>query len=118
MPPWKRASRFLQVSTDEVYGEILEGRFRQDDRLEPRNPYAATKAGADLLARSYYVTHDVPVMITHSSNNYGPRQHREKLIPKLISRGPVASHCPSMAMARTSASGFTSRTIAGRSRLF
>lgn len=78
--------RFVQISTDEVYGEILEGTFSEEDRLQPRNPYAATKAGADLLARSYYVTHDVPVVITRSSNNYGPRQHPEKLIPKLVRR--------------------------------
>lgn len=76
--------RFIQISTDEVYGEILEGTFSEDDRLDPRNPYAATKAGADLLARSYYVTHDVPVVITRSSNNFGPRQHPEKLVPKLV----------------------------------
>lgn len=78
--------RFVQISTDEVYGEIESGEFSEDDRLEPRNPYAATKAGADLLARSYHVTHDVPVVITRSSNNFGPRQHPEKLIPKLIRR--------------------------------
>jgi dTDP-glucose 4,6-dehydratase len=78
--------RFIQVSTDEVYGEILEEKFTEDDRLNPRNPYAATKAGADHLAQSYYTTHDVPVVITRSSNNFGPRQHPEKLIPKLIQR--------------------------------
>ncbi|WP_256301086.1 dTDP-glucose 4,6-dehydratase [Haloarchaeobius salinus] len=76
--------RFLQVSTDEVYGHILEGEFDEDDCLDPRNPYAATKAGADLLCRSYERTHDLPVVIVRSSNNYGPRQHREKLIPKFI----------------------------------
>jgi dTDP-glucose 4,6-dehydratase len=78
--------RFIQVSTDEVYGQILDGDFTEDDPLAPRNPYAATKAGADLLAQSYYKTHDLPVLITRSSNNYGPRQHPEKLIPKLIRR--------------------------------
>lgn len=77
--------RFVQISTDEVYGETLAGEFQEDDRLDPRNPYSATKAGADLLARSYYTTHGLPVVITRASNNYGPRQHREKLIPKLIS---------------------------------
>lgn len=78
--------RFVQISTDEVYGEILEGSFSEGDRLQPRNPYAATKAGADHLALSYYVTHDVPVVITRSSNNFGPRQHPEKLVPKLVRR--------------------------------
>lgn len=81
--------QFVQISTDEVYGEVLDGTFTEDDRLNPRNPYAATKAGADHLALSYYETHDVPVVITRSSNNFGPRQHPEKLIPKLIKR---ASH--------------------------
>lgn len=78
--------RFVQVSTDEVYGQIHEGEFTEADPLAPRNPYAATKAGADLLARSYHTTHDLPVLVTRSSNNFGPRQHPEKLIPKLIRR--------------------------------
>jgi dTDP-glucose 4,6-dehydratase len=69
-----------------VYGQILDGTFSESDPLNPRNPYAATKAGADHLARSYHVTHDVPVVITRASNNFGPRQHEEKLIPKLITR--------------------------------
>lgn len=76
--------RFLQVSTDEVYGSILEGEFTESDPLKPRNPYAASKAGADLLALSYYKTHGLPVLVARSSNNYGPRQHTEKLIPKFI----------------------------------
>lgn len=86
--------RFVQISTDEVYGEIEEGEFTETDRLEPRNPYAATKAGADLLAQSYYTTHDVPVVITRSSNNFGPRQHPEKLIPKLIQRSSEGKSLP------------------------
>jgi dTDP-glucose 4,6-dehydratase len=86
--------RFIQISTDEVYGEIVDGEFTETDRLEPRNPYAATKAGADLLARSYYTTHDVPVVITRSSNNFGPRQHPEKLIPKLINRASEGKTLP------------------------
>jgi len=77
--------RFLQISTDEVYGEILDGVFTETDQLNPRNPYAATKAGADLLAKSYKKTHGLPVQITRTCNNFGPRQHPEKLIPKLIS---------------------------------
>ena len=86
--------RFVQISTDEVYGEIESGAFAENDRLEPRNPYAATKAGADHLARSYHVTHDVPVLITRSSNNYGPRQHPEKLIPKLVRRAAAGEPLP------------------------
>jgi dTDP-glucose 4,6-dehydratase len=76
--------RFLQISTDEVYGQILDGKFAEDDQLNPRNPYAATKAGADLLAQSFQTTHDLPVVITRTCNNFGPRQHPEKLIPKFI----------------------------------
>lgn len=78
--------RFVQISTDEVYGEVIDGEFVESDSLNPRNPYAATKASADLLVQSYYTTHDLPVLITRSSNNYGPRQHEEKLIPKFITR--------------------------------
>lgn len=86
--------RFVQVSTDEVYGEIESGVFHEDDALNPRNPYAATKAGADLLAKSYYTTHDVPVLITRSSNNFGPRQHPEKLIPKFLKRAQERQSLP------------------------
>lgn len=76
--------RFIQISTDEVYGQIFEGTFSEDDPLNPRNPYSATKAGADLLAQSYETTHGLPVLITRACNNFGPRQHPEKLIPKFI----------------------------------
>lgn len=86
--------RFLQMSTDEVYGETHEGRFSEDDPLQPRNPYAATKAGADLLCRSYHVTHDVPMTIVRASNNFGPRQHEEKLISKLIRRASKGETLP------------------------
>ncbi|MFC7047212.1 dTDP-glucose 4,6-dehydratase [Halobacteriaceae archaeon GCM10025711] len=86
--------RFVQISTDEVYGQILDGTFAESDPLNPRNPYAATKASADLLARSYYITHDLPVLITRSSNNFGPRQHPEKLIPKFIKRAREGKSLP------------------------
>jgi dTDP-glucose 4,6-dehydratase len=86
--------RFVQISTDEVYGEIEEGTFSEDDPLRPRNPYAATKAGADLLGKSYAVTHGHPVIITRSSNNYGPRQHSEKLIPKFVRRADEGRSLP------------------------
>lgn len=86
--------RFLQISTDEVYGQVLEGKFIEGDPLNPRNPYAATKASADMLARSYHITHDLPVLITRSSNNYGPNQHREKLIPKFITRAARGEQLP------------------------
>jgi dTDP-glucose 4,6-dehydratase len=86
--------RFVQVSTDEVYGEIEEGEFSEEAALNPRNPYAATKASADLLASSYYTTHDVPILITRSSNNFGPRQHPEKLIPKFLTRASEGKSLP------------------------
>lgn len=86
--------RFVQISTDEVYGEIVDGKFSEDDPLNPRNPYAATKASADLLAQSYEVTHDLSILITRSSNNFGPRQHPEKLIPKFIKRASEGKQLP------------------------
>ncbi|PGF16950.1 dTDP-glucose 4,6-dehydratase [Natrinema sp. CBA1119] len=86
--------RFLQISTDEVYGQILDGTFSEDDKLNPRNPYAATKASADLLAKSYWITHDLPVLITRTCNNFGPRQHPEKLIPKFIRKAAAGDDLP------------------------
>ena len=76
--------RFIQISTDEVYGSILEGSFKETDPLEPSSPYSASKAGADRLAFSYFVTYDLPVIITRCSNNYGPFQYPEKLIPLFV----------------------------------
>jgi dTDP-glucose 4,6-dehydratase len=73
--------RYLQISTDEVYGSIEEGSFRETDVLEPSSPYSASKAGADLLVLAYRTTYGLPVLITRSSNNYGPYQYPEKLIP-------------------------------------
>ena len=76
--------KFLQISTDEVYGEILKGSFNEDDKLNPSNPYASTKASAEMLVKSYARTYDLDTIITRSVNNYGPRQFPEKLIPKTI----------------------------------
>ncbi len=76
--------RFVQVSTDEVYGSIPEGKFEETDPIKPNSPYSATKSGADLLVRSFYRTYRLPVLITRSSNNYGPYQHPEKFIPLFI----------------------------------
>jgi len=73
--------RFIQISTDEVYGEVLEGAATEEAPLLPRNPYAASKAGGDRLAYSYYATYQLPVVITRCANNYGPYQYPEKLIP-------------------------------------
>ena len=76
--------RFIQISTDEVYGSVAEGSSRETDELKPRNPYSASKAGADRLAYSYFATYGVPVVITRASNNYGPYQFPEKLIPLFV----------------------------------
>jgi dTDP-glucose 4,6-dehydratase len=75
---------FVQISTDEVYGSVPEGSSVETDELKPRNPYSASKAGADRLAYSYWATYGVPVIITRASNNYGPFQFPEKVIPLFI----------------------------------
>jgi len=77
-------SRFLQVSTDEVYGSRQSGYFSEGDVHLPSSAYAASKSGAEKLVWAYHVTHGLPILTTRSSNNYGPRQHREKFIPKCI----------------------------------
>jgi dTDP-glucose 4,6-dehydratase len=79
-----RIRRFVQISTDEVYGDVAVGSSRENDPLRPRSPYAASKAAGDLLALAYHTTHDVPVMITRGSNTYGPRQYPEKVIPLFV----------------------------------
>ena len=76
--------RFIQISTDEVYGTVPTGASRETDELKPRNPYAASKAGADRLAYSYFATYGVPVIVTRASNNYGPYQFPEKVIPLFV----------------------------------
>jgi dTDP-glucose 4,6-dehydratase len=77
--------RFVQVSTDEVYGSVDTGRSKETDPLEPRSPYAAAKAAGELLVRSYVVTHGLDAVLTRGSNTYGPFQHPEKLVPLFIS---------------------------------
>ena len=79
-----KISLFCQISTDEVYGSTEEGSFREEDPLYPNSPYAASKAAADLLARSYFITYKLPVVITRSSNNFGAFQYPEKVIPLFI----------------------------------
>ncbi len=98
--------RFMQISTDEVYGELpwrdpeddsAEGvapRFTEGTPLAPRSPYSATKAGADHLVHAYHVTHGMDTVITRSSNNYGPYQHPEKLIPLMITRAMAEEQLP------------------------
>jgi dTDP-glucose 4,6-dehydratase len=75
---------FVQISTDEVYGDRMDGSFKEEDRLTPSNPYAASKAAAEMLVLSYHRTYGINYLITRSSNNYGPRQYHEKLIPKSL----------------------------------
>jgi dTDP-glucose 4,6-dehydratase len=77
-------SRFLQVSTDEVYGSIERGSFTEDSPLRPSSPYSATKAAGDLLVQAHVHTHGIEAVICRGSNNYGPRQHPEKLIPLCV----------------------------------
>jgi len=76
--------RFIQISTDEVYGSIESGSFTEESPLKPGNPYSASKAGGDRLAYSYFNTYKLPVIITRASNNYGPYQYPEKLIPLFV----------------------------------
>src|SRR5262245_35607511 len=81
----KALRRFVQISTDEVYGSVPEGASTERDELRPRNPYSASKAGADRLAYSYFATYEVPVIVTRASNNYGPYQFPEKVLPLFVS---------------------------------
>ena len=79
-----KKSLLVHISTDEVYGDVLTGRSKENDPYKPSSPYAASKASSDHLVYSYIRTFKIPAIITNCSNNYGPRQHPEKLIPKLI----------------------------------
>lgn len=100
----EKVERFVQVSTDEVYGELPwvdpdhkaadRPRFTEETPLAPRSPYSASKAGADHLVNAYYTTHGLPTIITRCSNNYGPFQHPEKLIPVMITRALAEEPLP------------------------
>lgn len=79
-----KIKRFIQIGTDESYGSIKKGKFTENSPLKPNSPYSASKAGADLLCRSYFKTFKTPVIITRSCNNFGPNQYPEKLIPLFI----------------------------------
>lgn len=80
----QKVERFVQISTDEVYGEVLEGAATEDWPLMPRSPYSASKAGGDRLAYAYFATYGLPVVVTRCANNYGPRQYPEKLVPLFV----------------------------------
>ena len=89
-----KVRRFLQISTDEVYGEILEGMAGEDAPLLARNPYAASKIGGDRLAYSYFATHAIPTIVTRCSNNYGPYQYPEKMIPLFVTNALEGKSLP------------------------
>jgi dTDP-glucose 4,6-dehydratase len=86
--------RFVQVSTDEVYGDIAEGRSVEDDPLAPRSPYAAAKAASELLVRAYRITYGIDTVVTRGSNTYGPHQHPEKLIPLFVTNALAGEPLP------------------------
>lgn len=91
----QRTFRFVHVSTDEVYGALGEqGVFVPESPLAPNSPYSASKAASDMLARAWHKTYGLPVIITRCSNNYGPRQHPEKLIPRMITRALAGQSLP------------------------
>jgi dTDP-glucose 4,6-dehydratase len=86
--------RVVHISTDEVYGSVEKGSSTEDARLEPRSPYSASKAGSDLIALSYFSTYGLPVLVTRSSNNFGPWQYPEKLVPLFITNLLDGKHVP------------------------
>jgi dTDP-glucose 4,6-dehydratase len=86
--------KFINISTDEVYGSLITGSANEDYKLAPRNPYAASKASADLLGQAYFHTHGLPVMTTRCSNSFGPRQHLEKFVPKVIANCMAGKKIP------------------------
>ncbi len=90
----ERGLRYVQVSTDEVYGSIESGSFTEASPLQPSSPYSATKTGADLLVASYFHTYGLQTLICRGSNNYGPRQYPEKLIPLMVLNAFAGDHLP------------------------
>jgi dTDP-glucose 4,6-dehydratase len=90
----ERELRYVQVSTDEVYGSIETGSFTESSPLQPSSPYSATKTGADLLVASYFHTYGLETMVCRGSNNYGPRQYPEKLIPLMVLNAFAGDHLP------------------------
>ena len=89
-----RVQKFVHISTDEVYGSRAEGEFREDDVTNPRNPYSASKLGGERMAYAYHQTYDVPVEIVRPSNNYGPYQYPEKLVPLFTTNGLLGMKLP------------------------
>jgi len=103
----QREFRFLHVSTDEVYGSLTptDPAFTEETTYAPSSPYSASKAASDHLVRAYHHTYRLPVLTTNCSNNYGPRQFPEKLIPLVVQNALKGCRCRCMAMARTCATG-------------
>ena len=105
--------RFYHISTDEVYGALgFDGTlFTERTKYDPHSPYSASKASSDHFVRAFHDTYGMPTIVTNCSNNYGPYQFPEKLIPLFIKTSATASRCPSTAAARTCATGSTSRIM-------
>ena len=92
---FKKGAKFIQISTDEVYGTLdKEGYFTEETNLAPNSPYSASKASADMIVRAYHVTYGLPTMITRCSNNYGPYQYPEKLIPLIFDKALKSQPIP------------------------
>ena len=107
--------RVVHISTDEVYGSVEQGASSETDRLEPRSPYSASKAGSDLIALSYFTTYGLPVMVTRSSNNFGPWQFPEKVIPLFVTNLLDGERPALRRRSQPRGTGYLSRTIAPRS---
>ena len=90
----KSLKKYFQISTDEVYGSILTGAYKEDSPLNPSNPYAATKASADMLVQSYHNTYGIPTVITRTENNYGPFQHPQKALPTFVRKAMANEPIP------------------------
>ena len=102
----ERGLRYVQVSTDEVYGSIETGSFTEESPLAPSSPYSATKTGADLLVSSYFHTYGLETVICRGSNNYGPHQYPEKLIPLMVLNALAGDRLPVYGDGRTCGTGF------------
>ena len=110
----KERFKLLHISTDEVYGSLNENdpAFTEDSKYYPNNPYSASKAGSDHLARSFYQTYKLPVIISNASNNYGPYQSIEKFIPLIISNATNNKQIPVYGDANKSEIGYMLKIIA------
>ena len=106
-----KKSKLIHISTDEVYGDILKGRSHENFPYKPSSPYAATKAASDHLVSSYVRTYGIPAIVTNCSNNYGPKQHPEKLIPKLIYNILNNKSLPFTVMVKTQENGYMFKII-------